>query len=289
MAGVYGYQGQLAIDAGATPTLRYDFQNESLICDENFIDTNGLRGTRARASERIRQGNRRVHGQLKLIPTTQELAQLLPWILGTAVSGTTYALADTVPTRYVTIDRVSKVFAYNGCVVDRATFHGTQGGALELILDLVGVDETITNSGTFGSLSLDLSTPPLIFTDLSLSVNSATDQCKEFTLVVDNDIDKERFFNSPTLTSGYPRDRHITITHPVPYGDSSASYATGVAGVAVTATFTDSAHVLTFTFANVKYPRRSPTVPGREEIMLPLVGQCYKSGSTLELVTTLAI
>ena len=55
MAGVFGYQGQLAIDAGATPALRYDFQHENLVLDEDFKDLNGLRGTRSRSVERVRQ------------------------------------------------------------------------------------------------------------------------------------------------------------------------------------------------------------------------------------------
>lgn len=294
---IYGWQAQLGIDTANPITQRFDFDMEELVCDEEFPDTNGLRGTRARSQERVRQGLRRVHGPIRLQPTTNELALLLPWILGGTPTGTgtiTYPLADAIPSRYVTIDRSAvatygKVFTYNGVVVDRATFHASQGEPLQVDLDLVGIDETPANAGTFPALNLDTATPVLMFYDLSLSIASTTYQCRNFQLTVENDVDKDRFYNSLTLTGGFARDRHIRVSHELPYGDSTAAYNLGVGGVAVVATFTYGTHVLTFTMSNVKYPRKSPRVAGREEVMLPLEGMAYKTGtSTLELVTTLA-
>jgi hypothetical protein len=283
------FQGQLGIDTANPITVRYDFQRENLVCDENFIDTNGLRGTRSRDISRVRQGNRKVHGQIVFQPTTLELSTLLPWILGGTPTGSgtvTYPLADALTSRYVNVDRVEKRFTYSGVVVNKATFRGSEGNPLELTLDLVGVDETVASTA-FPSISLDTTTPPLIFTDLVLSVNSTTAQCKEFTLEIDNAVDADRFFNSQTLTSGYARDRHVNIDHPLPYGDQSALYNPGVAGVAVTATFTDGSSVLEFSLAAVDYPRHSPYAGGRNEIMMPMRGTAYKSSGTLELVTTL--
>jgi hypothetical protein len=288
MSGSYGYASQLGIDSTNPITKRFDFQSESLVCDENFADLNGMRGTRSRDISRVRQGNRRVHGPLHFFPTTQELAYLLPWCFGAAASGTTYALADSLPTRFVNVDRVNNRFTYNGCVVDKVTFHGSEGNGLAVNIDVIGIDET-PSATAFPTIALDTTTPPLMFTDLVLVFNSITYNCKEFTLEVNNDIDKDRFFNSQTLTSGFPRDRHVTITHPLPYGDASASYNPGVAGVAVTCTFTAGAHILTFSLANVAYPRKSPSVAGRQEILLPMVGQALKGSGTLELVTTLVI
>lgn len=288
MAGVYGYQGQLGIDVTTPVGYRFDFQSEDVVCNEGFIDTDGMRGTRARDISRQRQGNRRIGGPLRFQPTTQELAYLLPWCFGGTPVGSSYPLADSVQTRYVVVDRVAQRWTYNGCVVDKVTFHGRQAQPLEVTIDVIGIDEAVSGTA-FPTLTLDTTTPPLIFTDLVLVMNSTTSLCREFTLVIDNDIDKERFFNSQVLTSGYPKDRHVTITHPLPYGDNTAQYNTGVAGVAVTATFTDGGHILTFSMPAVTYPRHSPNVAGREEIMLPLRGTAFKSSGTLELVTTLAI
>src|ERR1051326_2012015 len=70
---IYGYQGQLGIGTANPVTVRYDFQSESLVLDEQFIDPNGLRGTRSRFIANVRQGNRRVAGQLHLQPTPGDL------------------------------------------------------------------------------------------------------------------------------------------------------------------------------------------------------------------------
>lgn len=291
MTATYGFQGQLGIDASNPVTLRMDFDSETIALNEEFKDINGLRGTRARAVERLRAGNRHVAGQIRMQPTALELSNLLQWIFGGAPSGSgtvTYPLADALVSRYVTVDRGSKVFTYNNVVVNRATIRGTQGEPLDLTLDVVGFDETLGNSGSFPVLTLDTTTAPFMFTDLALSINSVTVNCPSVEIVIDNAVDTNRFFNTQIATALIATDRHITLNTQLPYGDQSALYATGVGGVAVTATFTGAGtQVLVLTLVKVAFPRKSPTVPGRQEVMLPLQGIAYKSGSTLELVTTL--
>jgi hypothetical protein len=292
-APVYGYQAQLGIDTANPVTVRYDFQTENLALDEHFVDTNGLRGTRARSIERIRAGNRYVHGQLHMQPTAVELAGLLPWILYGAPSGSgtvTYPLADAMPTaRYIAVDLGESVNTYNGCQVDRCTIRGSQGQPMDFMIDVVGIDETVGANGTFPALSLDTTTGPFMFTDLVLSVNSTTYIAKDFELIIDNAIDKERFYNSQTLTAAIAMDRHITLQTHLPAGIAEAVYGVGPGGMPVVATFTGGGtSVLTLTFVKVAFPRKSPTyVAGRNEELLPMMGTAYKSGATLELVTTL--
>lgn len=293
MAGVSGFSAFMGIDTVNPITVAFDFQSEQLVCEEEFLDTNGVRGTRSRAVERNRQGNRRIHGPIELQPTTVELSNLLAWCLGGTPSGSptvTYPLGDTLSTRYVTVDRVAKVFTYNGVAVDNLTITGSQGQPMKFHLDCVGQDETVANAGTFpAGLVLDITTQPFIFTDLVLSVAGTSYNAKEVSIGISNVIDKERFFNSQTLVSAIAHDRHITVSTSLPYGDAVAVYgaSTIAGGVAVVATFTNGTSVLTLTFVKVAFPRHSPHVPGRVEIMLPLTGKALKSGTTLELVTTL--
>lgn len=293
MAPTYGFQGQLGISANNPVDVRYDFVSEHLALDETFLDLAGLRGTLARPVERERQGNRRVSGPIVLEPTAVELAAILPWLMGGTPSGSgtvTYPLADSLVDRYITVDRGSKVFTYNGCRPASWTLHGTQGEPLRLTINVVGKDETPGNSGTFPSLSLDTSTAPFIFTDLALVINSVTVQCPEFEVSCDWGVDTNRFFNSQTATALIATDRHIKVNTRLPYGDDSTSYNLGVAGVAGTATFTGAGTaVLTMTFASLIFPRKSPTVGGRQEVLLPLQGEAKKTGSTLELVTQLHV
>jgi hypothetical protein len=278
---------QLGISASSPVDARFDFQSERLACAEDFLDGNGLRGTRERDISRVRRNVRRIGGQLALQPNAAELALLLPWALGADASGTTYALADTLPERYVSVDRVAKVFLYSGCKVDRATFRAGQGEALQLALDLVGQDETVGNAGTFPSLSIDVATGPFIFTDLALTIGGTTYNAKEFELTIDNKLDKQRFFNSATLVSVVPTDREISLRTSLPYGDATTAYNSGPGGVAVVATFTNGTVSVAFSLVKVTFPRRSPHVPGRSEIMVPMEGTAYHSGSTNSLVVTL--
>lgn len=288
MAGAYGFATQLGISASNPVDARYDFQNENLACQEEMPDTGGLRGTRSHVVERVRQGIRRVQGSITMQPTPVELAALLPWILGATASGTTFALADALTSRYVTVDRVGKVFTYDGCFVDSATFRASQGQPLSLTLNLVGSDETVANAATFPSLTIDTTTNAFMFFDCALVIAGTTYLAKDFELTINNHIDRDRIFNAQVLsTATKAMDRTVTMRTHLPYGDATAAYNTGSSGVAVTSTFTNGTVSLAFSLVKVVFPRRSPTVQGRQEVMLPLDGTCYRSGSTLELVTTL--
>ena len=258
----YGFAAQLGVDTVSPVTKRFDFDSENLVLSEDFKDTNGLRGTRARSVERIRQGNRHVGGSIKFMPTAAELALLLPWITGGVPSGgpaVTYPLAEALSSRFVAVDRVQKVFTINGCVVDRCTIDGRQGEPLEVTLDVVGIDETIGAAGSFPVLALDETNSPFMFSDLVLSINAASTQAKSVQIVLDNSIDKDRFFNVQTATALIAMDRHVTLNTSLPYGDSSALYGLGPTGSAVTATFSNGGAVFTVTFPKVDVP---PTFPG---------------------------
>ncbi len=290
MSGQYGFATKLGIDTANPVTKRFDFQSEGLKLTEEFKDTNGLRGTRSRSVERVRAGLRRPEGPLSLQPNSLEMTYLLAWILGGSPSGSgtvTYPLGDSLSTRYITIDRGAKVYTYSGCVVDRATFKSSQGEPLSLELEIVGVDETEANSGTFPAISIDLTTQPFMFHDLALTVAATEYDIKDIELVIDNKVDRDRFFNNQTRTAIIAQDRMVSLNFNAPHGDSTALYNTGAAGVAATAVFTNGSAVLSMSMAKVTFPRESPTVPGRSEVMLPMRGTAWKSGTTLELVTTL--
>ena len=98
--------------------------------------------------------------------------------------------------------------------------------------------------------------------------------CKDFELVIDNSLDKERFLNSQTLTAAYAMDRHVTMHTNVPYGQFSTLYGTGVAGVAATAIFTGpGTQALEFSLANIAFPRKSPSwTAGRRRNSSPCRG-----------------
>jgi hypothetical protein len=287
MAGAYGVQAKFGVGDVAPATQALDIQSEGLKQVVEKVDLNGLKGSRSRDITRVREGRKRVGGPITLFPTPVELAYLLPKILGGTPVGQNYPLAETVPTFITQADRVMKVFTYNGLAVTRATFRGQSGGGLELTLDCIGQTETPGNAGTFPAIFIDTTTTPFMFHDLVLTLGGTPYQCNDLTLTIDNAIDAERFWNSQTLVTAQATDRNINISLTVPYGDASAFYTPATASAAVVATFTNGTVSVAFSLAAVAVAWESPVINGRGELVLPVNGQAYKTGATLELVTTL--
>ncbi len=303
---VYGWQGKLGIDTSWPVTKRYNFESATFALDEEFVDNNGIRGTVARSGELVSPGKRRCQGQIVIHPTALELAAILEWAMGGTPTGSgtvTYPLSETHaadangifgrPTRYIALDTVSKVHSFDSVAVDKLTIRGSGDGEqkLEVILDLIGIDETspLGAAGTFPSLNIDTTTYPFMFNQLVMVANGHTYVCKDYEGTWDFAIDKERFFNSITLTALCMTDRHVRVNFNIGWGDGFADYGLGVAGAAVTATFTYGGGTLAIAYNNVKFPRKGPTFQGRGmEIMQRMEGISYKTGtSNLETVTTL--
>lgn len=286
MAAAVGVFSLLGMGSTSTVDQALEYQSESLALRENFIDTSGIRGTRSHPSERVRRGQGVVGGSISCTPSPLELSYLLPKILGGNASGTSYPLAETLPEFYVAVDRITKVFVYDGCKVNQATFSASVGGPLSVSLDVMGKDETVGNSGTFPSLTLDVAAGPFILSDCALTVGGTTYQFAGVDVTINNALEPQ-FFNSNRAQRFNETDRVISVSLSTPYGDSSALYGPALGGVAVVLTFTNGTVSLTLSMAKVQIPKQSPVVGGRGEIMLPLQGIARKSGSTLELVTTL--
>ena len=226
-------------------------------------------------------------GPLELEPNAAELALLLPWCLGGNATGTpavNYALAETLQTRYVTIDRVSKVFTYAGCAINSARFSAMQGEPLKLSLDVVGQTETVAAAGSFPAVTESLATQPFILSDLVMTIGGTAVAMKKLDVTVNNHIDKNRFFNTNTLSGILANDRETTFETEIPYDTAyTAIYGSGASGVAVVATFTNGAVSMVMTMAAVSFPRRTPPVPNRAEIMLTIRGEAEMTSTTKEL------
>lgn len=281
------YGTPLTVDQG------FVFVSESMTKRGTIVERNGLRGTRSHQADDTRVGTYRVGGQIVLEPTPEDLAVWLPRILGADPSGTTYNLAESLPSFTLTIDRVAKVFTYAGCKVNRATFHGAQGGLLRLSLDLLAQSETVAAAGSFPALSIG-STQPYIFSDVSLTLASASREVKQFELSIDNGLVADRFMNSVTIVNAPEGDRTIALrtTHAWAAGNTDL-YAQALAGAAGTLQLTNplggsppTGYQTTFSFGTLQVPDRSPNVPGRQELLLNLEMIARRSGATAELTVT---
>ncbi len=293
MSASIGTYGKLGIGTTSTVDKRIRYKDEDLTAKLELIDGNEINGMLDHDIELMRDGAIKVDGPINLMPNAVEMSYLLQWILGGTPSGTpavSYPCTQTnnLPSKFVTIDRVIKVFTYAGVKVKKAVFKATQGGVLELSLELLGQTATEAAAGSFPAITLDLTNGPFVFRDLTITVAGVTVTPKEFTLTIDNMLIEDRFFNSQTLVSIDQPDRKITFETSLPYGDFQALKSGFTsAGTAVVATFTNAGAILIFNMVKVAIPYTDPGTQGKTEIMLPVSGDAMASGSTAALVTSL--
>jgi len=281
-----GYLAKLATSASTPATQPFAFISESMGKRQAIVEREGIKGTRSHYTEDTRLGNAPTGGQLVLEPTPEDLAIWFPRILGAAAVGTSFALAETLPSFFMAIDRVAKVHTYPKNWVNTATFSCSEGQPMKLSLDIVGTDETEGAAGTFPSLTLAL-TQPYMFSDMEITLNAIKRECKEFTLTIDNHLHKDRFFNSTTIYAAPAEDRTITLSCQPPYAAENVDlYRQALAGAAGSLVLTNAGYSTTFTFGMLQVPPEAPNVNGKGELMLPLNMVARKNGSTMELAVT---
>ncbi len=254
----------------------YEYKSFSLGKHGTVLESGGIRGTRSHPVERTVDGEYTVSGSIGLEPGPTTLTNLWPFILGTAG-----ALTETVASFPVVVDQVAAVHTFPTCYVDRADFKGTQGQLIAADLAIEGLTETISGSVS-GTPTLDL---PFLFNNATLTVGGAPFQFREFALGINNFLKKDRFMNSISRTDLPALDREVSITLSLPYtSDTSALYSTGATSAAVVLTWLSGATTVTLTMAAVTFPAQPPGPMGRDEILLPLTGRAWKTGSTAEIV-----
>lgn len=286
MAASVGVLAKLGIGTTSTVDSPLEFLSENIRKVRQIKDTGGIRGTRSHVAERTRADAYTVSGSIRLNPGPVELDYLLPYIMGTNKDGSNqFPLAETISDFYLSVDRVAKVFTYAGVKVGSATFSSSEGGFLDVNLNLEGKTETVGNSGTFPSLTLSL-LQPYIFYDAAVTIGGTTYSVRDWEVSIDNGL-RPRTLNSATRTEIPATDRMVRCRVTLPYTSSETSrYDTTTTGAAVVFTLTNGAYSLTLSLADVQFDTESPTVGGKDEIFLSLSGQARKSGTTAELIIT---
>jgi hypothetical protein len=288
-----GAQSRLYIEPGAaahtfdSSSETYEFIRESLAKRGTIVDTNGIRGTRSHHEMKTRFGTYEVGGEIVMNPDPAMLDLWLPRILGANESTDTFALAETLQPFGVLIDRVGGTFEYTDCYVNKATFRGQQGQMVELTLEIWGATEATGTSAPSVSIAIASNTAPYIFSDLALTLQSASRTCLDFELVIDNMLER-RFANSVTATSITPQDRMVTLRTTTPFTSTemSALYGQSLLGAAGTLVLTNGAMSTTFTFGKLQVPSISPSVGGKTEVSLRLEMVARMTSTTRELVVT---
>ena len=297
-----GYLAALAMqpyaNLSATTTFgsssaRLEFKSHSLHEEIEILQDDGLRGTRTRNVERVTQGKIKISGGIELEPTPAELELLMPFILGTASSSGTYAVADSLPNLYLLADLVAKVATFTTRVT-KATFSCGPGEKLKLKLDLVGSVMSLGSAGSFASASIpaiDLNPPfRMMDTGSGLTINSIAYSIDEFELAIDNKIEPT-YMQGQSATDLEPTDRIVTLRTRTKYTSAETAIQTdqraGTARAGSIAFTNASSQTFSFTFGSLVAPPKSVAVPDRKHLRLPSEYQVYGISTTKELVITL--
>lgn len=260
--------------------------SESIAAVNQYVDANAMTGTRSHYGNRTQLGIIEVGGSFSCTPTSSDLAYLLPKILGTAASGTTYALADTLPNLVIqkrTGTSGNRVQTFPTNNITSATFSASTGGTLNLDCAVVGL--SVTPGSTWPTLAFDQTNNIFVFENLALVIGGTTYAVSNFSLTVDNAVEVQRV-NARAGTALYPTDRSIMLSCTIPEGDLLSATLQD-ATFAATATFTYSSQSLLFTLPAVRFAVGTPIISDRGEIQYPLSGQCFATSSARELEVTL--
>lgn len=285
MAEQVGVFDKIWISADDTTYAALEFlEGTTLGLNQTFLDTNGIRGTRQHAAARVRETQRATSGSLQFAPSATELDLLLPWILGTAESADVFALAETVPARYIKTYRDGTKKLYDGLKVNRAVFSAAEGGPLGLAIDVLGVDEVADGDATEAD-TIDDDAGPYVLSDCVLSVGGSSYAFRSVSIEVMNAL-QVKFNNSVTPTAIHATDLMVQVSLSLPFGDATALYGSSIAGVAVVATFTNGNRSIALNLAGVAAPKTQLPIGQRSARDLTWVGVARRTGSTAPISVT---
>ncbi len=273
----------------------YDPLYETLAKKGRIVGGSTMRGTRSQSVERTRYGHYPVGGRIAFNISPADLNLWLPRMLGAADIADAFALADTLPSFGILVDRVTQTFQYKDCMVNQWLLHGKAGPGdgdpdlLELVLDIFAKDEVTGTTYPVLTLPTASNVAPYVMSDCStLTLAGAARQMKEFWLTGSNFLQR-RWVHNITASRLSPRDRLINFRAVFPYdSDHSSLYGQALAGATGTLTFTNSgiSKALSFVFGALQSPDNSPTVQGKQEINITIDAISRMTGSTRELATT---
>ena len=278
-----GALAQLGIDTNNPTTVAYEFVSSSLRKVSTLTPSEGVRGTRSREKYRVRETQQAVTGSIVMNPTATEIDGLLPWILGGTTAVGVTDVADALTSRYVQVDKISKVYTYDECLVSRAIFSGSQGNPIQLTLDVEGKSETEGNAGSFPSLTLPTDNM-FVFSDITLTLLASARPIESFTLTIDNVLTTDRYMNNLTRDDMVPTDRIVTLDVRLPFtSDNTDLYDIAIAGdSALTLAWADGTDTYTIAAANAKAPAEGPESPGRDELFVDLSLSLFADQSNSE-------
>lgn len=268
--------------ASAAATREFEFLSCTVAPDNEHVQSDGMHGYRDYIAEGVVEGVKRVRGVLEIEPRPDDLAFLLPYILGAAASGTTFALAETLPDFILDVDKGPKICRYAGCKVNTATFKSAAGRPLSLALDIIGQTEDSTIS-PFPNIASTLSVlQPYVHHQGVLTLGGTVFNADDLEMLIDNALLGDRFYMSQTLIGIPEGNRIVTVSFTSPFTtDENTLFNVAVGGLTGSLAYTNGGVSFTSTFGKVQKPQKGPGLPAKvQEVTNRHVFQARRTGAT---------
>lgn len=290
----------------------YAYNRETFGAPSQLLIGNGITGDRASEPSLVREGNYQPGGTVEMDWSPGVGLSWLPRILGGTFSGNVITVANSLPSFGCLFKKsTTKDYEYRDCMVDQWLLHGLSVPGdrppmpLTCHLGIIGKaeKEPATESGytpwtfpTDVTLGSSLAYSPLVMSDADpgnaapgeITLATLTCQIKEFWLLVNNFV-HPRWVNSQTPTLLCPQRRVVMLRTRMAYDGTVADFNQAATGTNTgTLTFKNSTVSTSFSFVNLKRPRRTPFVLGKTEVDITTQWIAFQSAdrATKEIVVT---
>lgn len=277
-------------DANSEP---YEYLSHSIRKHGRIIGGNGIRGTRSRFKNRMREGGHFIYGDITMYVSPGDMVTLLPKMIGDNESSGTFSVAECLPYFGILADLDYDTEEFKDCMVDkwvirsRAPQFQEEGEPDMLYLTLSIIGSTVTHGTSWPSpeptFGTTLAYDPLVFQDCyaNVTIEGATREIEEF-VIAGNNFLYPKYVNSLTVQSIVPRDRQIAFICRVPWNSTNDDlYDASYDGAAANIKFVNSTVSTWFKFANLHVPAHGPAPErGKQQVDLLLEGIATATGTT---------
>lgn len=254
------------------------FNECSLVGQRTNLMHMGHRGTRQRASCRMRTATDKSGGNISGFLSVAEIDWFLPRAIG-ATGASPWIPGETIAEWYAWVDKVAAIYQYSKQRISSFELSGQESQYLNWNFACVGELET-TFGSSWPAVVPDCGTAFLL-SDCTLTYNSTAYKMQSFRLSVDNQLDPNQYENAitPTRFESQGLAVQLQVTCAL-RSDTIALYDAALAGAEASLAVSDGTTTYSFNFGNLKYMAGGPTVPATGRINMPLTFEAFRKANT---------
>jgi hypothetical protein len=271
-AGALGIKKETTWNQKATPPSRYlEIESETFEEARNWIDTQGIDGTRSRSKSRSAPTTIDPRGGFKIAGVKgADLLDLLELALGSQGTGTAFC-ADLLPSFTTVVLKGNQYSVFTGCVMSKLDFDASDADqALKLAAEAVAGALVIGTAPDLGTPSY-ANESPLVFAGSTISAGAASVVAKSFKLSLANKLDEQMFRNSRSRVAlPVIGERELNGEIGLDWNDDNiAAFLTAWRAdqyAALQAVFTNGVNVLTFACPTCRFPTEWAKVANKDAL-----------------------